>query len=845
MKFVRLLSLVFVACVSFSAQSASMYRVTSGNLVLSLELLGDDIIHVEWAEQGKASVGEIYTSPMISPRAPKPNTLATNSNVLKTESLSIKVDQQSLCLEVTDTRQAPGYRLSKLCPNSLKENKLAFSYSREGYYHIYGLGQQHPQPGTIDGEWRGKQRSPGSEMGNKMVYQGGGAVGNTQIPVAYMLGQGKQNYALFVDSPYAQTWDLAKDPYQVSLSGDAIRLFVIAGTDLPNLRSQYLALTGRAPVPPKKMFGLWLSEYGYDNWQEVDDKLASMKRQNIPVDGVVLDLQWFGGVKTDSESTSMGSLRWDKKAFPQAKTKLKNYREKQGIGVMAIEQPYIGKRLPEYLTLNTKGFLVRQCPYPCDPVYLDKDSWWGKGGMLDFTYTQAAEFWHDWRREQLIDDGIMGHWTDLGEPEIYDENAWYYGVDVGNKTEHTHAAVHNLYNLLWNKSIAEGYARNKHTQRPFVLSRSGTAGSQRYGVAMWSGDIGSNLNNLAGHLNAQMHMSLSGIDYFGSDVGGFHRKALGGDNLAEMYTQWMAVSAALDIPMRPHTENLCNCKESAPDRIGHIASNRANIVQRYELTPYYYTMAHKAYREGTAVISPLVYHFQEDPGVRALGAQKMIGDDLLVAAVAKAGAKEAMVYLPKGEWVDFHTNERYNSIGEWQGPFPLYQDNGVFQLPMFVRTGAIIPMQLVDKDVLNIEGLRSDGTQETTFVVNAYATEGKRKFTVYEDDGTSIGYQTGEVMETDVDLKVKGSKAEVVIHNPRGRYDLMPLTRNNLVRYIGNGANMSRVILNGRPLKKVNSAAELDKLEAGWYQDGYLVVAKTGVHRLNVGKRLEFIARDR
>ena len=121
---------------------------------------------------------------------------------------------------------------------------------------------------------------------------------------------------------------------------------------------------------------------------------------------------------------------------------------------------------------------------------------------------------------------------------------------------------------------------------------------------MWSGDIGSNLSSLATQLDVQMHMAFSGIDYFGADVGGYWRSALDGD-LNEMYTVWFANAALLDVPLRPHTQNLCNCNETAPDRIGDVASNRENLRLRYRLIPYLYSLAHRAHRYGDALVPPL------------------------------------------------------------------------------------------------------------------------------------------------------------------------------------------------------------------------------------------------
>ena len=131
---------------------------------------------------------------------------------------------------------------------------------------------------------------------------------------------------------------------------------------------------------------------------------------------------------------------------------------------------------------------------------------------------------------------------------------------------------------------------------------------------MWSGDIAANMPSLEAQMNVQMHMALSGIDYFGSDVGGFNRQVfdpvLGQDG---MYTVWLANSALLDVPLRPHAANLQNIYPTAPSLVGDVPTNLANVRLRYALSPYLYTLAQRAYRDGEAVIAPLVYGYQADP----------------------------------------------------------------------------------------------------------------------------------------------------------------------------------------------------------------------------------------
>ncbi len=828
MKLMNKLLLLTVCCYSVGAMAGATFRDGTGNNSLFVEVVEDDIVHLEWADTRHSTTVGMVQSPMIAMRGTEHKLRGMSGNVIETKTLRLKINTNTLCVEATDIRNKEPYLLSRLCPDSLREDSLKLTFSRLDYFNVFGLGEQHSEPGQINGDWSGKRRTPGNEYGNEMVAQGGGAVGNLQIPIAYLLGQGKQNYALFIDSAKAQRWDFTADPYSAQLKGNAIRTYLIGGRDLPELRRNYLKLTGNPAIPPKQLFGLWLSEYSFDSWSEVEAKVGSVRSAKIPVDGVFLDVEWFGGVMEDSDATKVGSMRWDKGNFPNPERKIAEFKNNWGLGIIPIEQPYIGKRLPEYLTMATKGYLVRQCPYPCDPVYLNQKYWWGRGAMIDFTHQEGGDFWHNWRRQPLIDAGVMGHWTSLGEPEHFDMHGWYYGVSNGQEKSHSHGDVHNLYNLLWVESINEGYKRHKVKQRPFVLSRSGTAGIQRYGTAIWSGDIGANLANLASHINTQMHMSLSGIDYYGSDLGGFHRQALRGGDRDELYTQWLAVSAAIDIPMRPHAENLCNCNPTTPDQMGDVKSNVANIQQRYALTPYYYSLAHEAYRTGEAVIPPMVYHFQDDPGVRTLANQKMIGKDMLVATVAEAGAKEVMVYLPAGEWIDYHDDSRYESQGEWVGPFPLRRD-GIYRLPVFVRAGAIIPHYWLKDGLTNSLGLKNRNDYSATLLVTAYLGSGKSKFVLYEDDNTTTEYQSGRVGSTDLVLKHRAKSAELTVAEGQGRYEGVPPGRTVNALFITRGERIKRVTYRDEVLPKIASEAEFDKADRGWFQQGTRVWVKVGM----------------
>ncbi len=400
---------------------------------------------------------------------------------------------------------------------------------------------------------------------------------------------------------------------------------------------------------------------------------------------------------------------------------------------------------------------------------------------------------------------------------------WVAGVLPG---KHAHADYHNAYGLKWAQSLARGYTRNGVQQRPFALARSAAAGIQRFGVAMWSADIGAKLDALGAQANAQMHMSMSGIDYYGSDIGGFRREMLDSD-LDELYTQWFASSMWFDIPGRPHVDNLCNCRETAPDQVGSVPSNLANVRQRYELTPYYYSLAHRANQYGEPIAPPLVYYYQNDSNVREIGHEKLVGRDILVGIVAGAGERQRNMYLPSGKWIDYSSGQWYSSSGQWYNNLPLYV-NGNFRLPAFARAGAIIPKMFVDDKTMNVMGKRTDSSTRDELIVRVYPDTTASSFTLYEDDGETIAYQTGALRTTALSQQLSGGSATVTIAASSGTYSGAPSSRVNVVELVAENSQASAVTLGGSALTQYNNKAAFDAASSGWYNaGGNLIVAKS------------------
>jgi len=763
-------------------------QFTRGPLRLRITALRDDLVHFQLTSSFSRAVP---ASPMVVFQGPPIAWAKRDDTHLATRELAIDVDVATLCVTVTDLARA--FVLHRLCPVAANEVTI----SREATQNVYGLGEQFVKPGTTDGDWLGRERTPGNEHGNAMVKfdgneKGSGSVGNAQFPIMYALANDRRGYAMFFDDPYAERWSFAGDPWKLHTLGDALQWYVIAGPDLQDLRRDYMTLVGRPPVPPKQAFGLWVSEYGFDDWKELDTKLASLRAHHFPVDGFVLDLQWFGNITEGSETSRMGTLSWDTEKFPAPATKLAELRDKQGVGVMVIEESYVARGLPEHADLARRGFLARASEGG-PPVFIEQNPWWGKGGIIDWSNRAGADYWHDLKRKPLVDVGVIGHWCDLGEPELYVPTSWYASGANGG---HRHIDIHNLFSLFWVDSIVRGYQRHTVMRRPFMMARSGAPGIERYGASMWSGDIGTNLTTLAAHINVQMNMALSGIDYFGADIGGFHREPLRGD-FNETFTQWFADGMAVDVPGRVHTLNLDNKHEVAPDRVGHMPSNLANVRRRYELVPYVYSLAHRAAADGDPVFPPLVWGFQDDPAARVLGGEKLIGESLLVALVAKDKARAIDVYLPRGTtWTELDGDRRFDG-GQWLRNVALYDKAGVLRLPMFARAGAIVPLAFVDDKTLNVLGKRADGTRHDELRVRVFAG-GSSQFTLYEDDGETIRYQRGEVRRTKIAQHTDARVITVTIAAVDGTYANAPSRRAAVVDVVvAPGTRVGGVTLDG------------------------------------------------
>ncbi|MEN9444130.1 MAG: hypothetical protein RIS47_1020, partial [Bacteroidota bacterium] len=326
-----------------------------------------------------------------------------------------------------------------------------------------------------------------------------------------------------------------------------------------------------------------------------------------------------------------------------------------------------------------------------------------------------------------INTGVAGWWGDLGEPEIHPSDV----LHLWGKAE----MVHNIYAHYWSKTLADGYRTDFPKQRLFNLNRSGFAGSQRFSVFPWTGDVSRSWVGLQAQLPIMLSMSLSGMAYTHSDLGGF----AGGVADPELYVRWLQMGVFSPI-FRPHGSKI----PSEPvmwDAHTQELSMKA-IRLRYSLLPYIYTLAWKNATEGLPLVRPVWY--DGTSGVDGLGIDDafFFGADLLVAPIMKAQQHTRRVYLPRGNWYEFRGTAKF--VGDSWVEVPVVED----QIPVFARGGSFVPM-------LNRQ-IQSTATYDVSSLQLHYylGSKGHVAYSLFDDDGVTEGtlkYRNYQLLNFEMD----------------------------------------------------------------------------------------------
>jgi len=485
---------------------------------------------------------------------------------------------------------------------------------------------------------------------------------------------------------------------------------VMAADSWPELIAAYTSLTGRQPLPPRWALGNFASRFGYHSEKEARAIVDQFAAQQIPLDAIIFDLYWFG----KEIKGTMGNLEFDPDNFPDPKKMIADFSG-QGVKTVLITEPFILTSSSKWDEAVQKKILATQT----DGQPYAYDFYFGHTGLIDIFKPEARDwFWNVYKK--YAQWGVAGWWGDLGEPEVHPQDLQHVNGSADQ--------VHNIYGHNWARLIAEGYRTDFPQQRPFILMRSGYAGSQRFGMIPWSGDVNRTWGGLQSQPEIALQMGMQGMGYMHSDLGGF-----AGANLDdELYTRWLQYGVFQPV-FRPHAQ-----EEVASEPVLREPATRAlakaAITLRYQMLPYNYTLAFDNAQSGIPLMRPLFFAEPRNQSLSARADSYLWGDDFLVSPVLAAGVKTQSVYFPKsGSWFDFYSGQQY--AGGTNATIPVVPDH----IPVFVRAGAFIPMI----DVIQSTDRYSTRSINLHYYHDDAVTEASGK--LYDDDGkTPAAYEKGE-----------------------------------------------------------------------------------------------------
>lgn len=590
-----------------------------------------------------------------------------------------------------------------------------------------------------------------------------------QMNITMPLFISSNGYAVVFDDFAAAKMVMSNPIVYTTESTSPVSYYFINGAgSLPAVTRELSALTGRQKLPPFWALGYITSKYGYRTQDETLGVVDTLKRAGYPLDGIVLDLYWYG------KEEDMGRLAWDKGQWPDHRKMLADLKNRN-VNTVIISQPYIlrnGRGLDNYNELAAKGMMVKDSTGGPQPVTI----WVGEGGMFDVSNPDTRA-WLAERYKQLTLEGVGGWWGDLGEPEVHPES----GIHANGLTAREY---HNLYGNDWSSIIADMYAKEFPDRRLMTMMRGGTTGLQRYSVYPWSTDVSRSWGGLQPQITIMLNSGLSGLGYMSHDVGGFAIDPAAPYD-PELYVRWLQLGTFSPI-LRTHAQSTAE-PYKYPEQQDIILPL---IKERYQWLPYNYTLAYENASQGQPLVRPLNFYSPGSHKFDDITDEYLWGRDVLVAPVTVKGATERRIVFPDGLWVDYnHPGRIYHGGDTITYPAPLAV------LPLFVRAGSIIPQ--ADYEMKSTEDYRTD-----SYTVNYYPYLGESSYTLFEDDRKSTSSLTNEaysLIDFRADASIEGINLKI---SAKGTYPGAPKSKELTFRIYLVDGDPSSVTVDGRRLKR-------------------------------------------
>lgn len=531
------------------------------------------------------------------------------------------------------------------------------------------------------------------------------------IPFYIGIHHGK-NYGIFFDNTWQSDFNFGASNNRFSsfgARGGEMNYYFIYHQRVADIITDYTTLTGRMHLPPMWSLGYQQNRYSYYPDTEVYRIAQTLREKKIPADGITLDIHYMDRYQL---------FTWDKERFPDP-LKMTTKLKEMGFRTTVIVDP--GIKVEKGAAAFERGVKDSvYIKYP-DGQFYTGQVWPGWCHFPDFTSPKGRAWWEK-EVKFFSDYGISGIWNDMNEIATWGQKMPSNVLFDFDGIKASHLRAHNVYGLEMVRASYEG-ARKNMGERPFILTRAGYAGLQRYS-AIWTGDNRAEDTHMMAGVRLMNSLGLSGVAFSGMDVGGFT-----GNPSVALYCRWMQIGAFIPY-FRNHTG--VNTKSAEPWAFGEevleIARNYVNL--RYRLLPYLYSSFYEATQNGLPVMRSLAINYTHDPHIYdgQYQNQYFFGNGMLVAPF-ESGKDFGKVYLPAGNWYDLYTG------AQMEGGKEMIVELSMQKLPVYVKGSSIVPMQSL---IQNTTEKPAD-----TLTLHVYNGTEANTFVYYEDDGSSFDYEKG------------------------------------------------------------------------------------------------------
>ena len=700
-------------------------ELSAGSAKVRVTAFGDGVIRVRVAPHGQFPKDSSWA--VVEANQPPPIKIVEDGKDVKLSvgSVTVVVHKSPLLISFSDAQGRIILADEPTLPMAWNGPRIRVWKKMPEDENYYGLGDK---AGPLN------RRNRAFTNWNTDAFGWGESTDPLYKTIPFFIGLRKgAAYGLFFDNTYRSSFDFGKecpDYLSFGAEGGELNYYYFAGPDPKKVIEEYTALVGRSPLPPLWSLGYQQCRYTYYPEARAREVVSLFRQKKIPADVIYFDIDYQEGY---------APFTINREYFPHFEQMIADFKS-QGFHTILITDLHIKKNPNHGYAPYDSG--IKQDVFVKNPdgSAFVGSVWPGPSVFPDFTLTRVRDWWGALYQD-FVHMGAAGFWNDMNEPSVFERSDKTMPLDTVHRlddgTTRDHRAIHNVFGMQNARATYEGLRKLQGDERPFVLTRAAYSGTQRY-AATWTGDNSATWNHMAMSTPMLLSMGISGYPLVGDDIGGFASSPP-----PDLLTRWYELGVFNPI-YRDHAAKDTADHEPWASGPEQEAIRRRYIELRYQLLPYIYTGIEAATRTGLPFMRPV---FLDYPSLDVFNDRDFLfGSDLFVAPVTTETLDAEQIQLPPGDWYDYWTSQKHLTTEK------IALHPALDQLPLYVRAGAIIPMQPI---VPNTEE-KPDGPLE----IKIYAGDNCRG-SLYEDDGHTFAYQRGEFRRTNYTCQVSGGSVEV------------------------------------------------------------------------------------